>query len=95
MAVLTAYVCQRYPNVSSSALISKFFETFAFWPWPTPVMLEDVLPPANTECSLMPIQLPSGPHEFCRSNVTKSTFQKTRIEFMRGHTITRVCFFDS
>ncbi|KAI3990194.1 hypothetical protein MKX01_029172, partial [Papaver californicum] len=68
LAVLTAFICCRFPNASGTTLISKFFETFAFWPWPTPF---------------------PGTHEFCRSNFTKSTFQKIRIEFLRGHTMTR------
>ncbi|OVA13561.1 Poly(A) polymerase [Macleaya cordata] len=89
MAVLTAYVCQRYPNASINTLISKFFETFALWPWPAPVMLEGSLPPLNAEHSLMPIQFPCGPHEFCRSNITRSTFHRIRTEFLRGHDMTR------
>ncbi|RZC56081.1 hypothetical protein C5167_014947 [Papaver somniferum] len=89
LAVLTAFICRRFPNASGTALILKFFETFAYWHWPTPVMLQDIIPPMNTEHSLMPIQFPSGTLEFCRSNFTKSTFQKIRIEFLRGHTMTR------
>ncbi|KAI3853209.1 hypothetical protein MKX03_020544, partial [Papaver bracteatum] len=57
--------------------------------WPTPVMLQDIIPPMNTEHSLMPIQFPSETLEFCRSNFTKSTFQKIRIKFLRGHTMIR------
>ncbi|MCL7030998.1 hypothetical protein MKW94_023398 [Papaver nudicaule] len=89
LAVLTAFICRLFPNASGAALISKFFEIFAYWPWPTPVMLEDMIPPMNAEHSLMPIQFPSGTHEYCRSNFTKSTFKKIRIEFLRGHTMTR------
>ncbi|KAK7329590.1 hypothetical protein VNO77_23760 [Canavalia gladiata] len=93
LAVLTAYVCQRHPDGSLNTLIMNFFRTFAFWPWPTPVMLQegmlltalDVIEPR----SLMPIWLPSSPYEYCHSNITKSTFYRIRAELIRGHNMTK------
>lgn len=94
IAVLAAYVCQRHPNASISFLISNFFETFAFWPWPQPVLLEEGSLAVGGEIteirSLMPIQLPGSPDEYCYSNITKSTFQRIREELRRGSTITRL-----
>ncbi|KAL8245005.1 hypothetical protein R6Q59_011263 [Mikania micrantha] len=92
LAVLTAYVCQRNPNVSLAGLVSIFFKTFASWPWPAPVLLQQgiMMPHHHSETrSLMPIQLPSSPHEFCHSNVTISTFMKIRTEFSRGYCYTQ------
>ncbi|XVE65486.1 hypothetical protein DITRI_Ditri08aG0003800 [Diplodiscus trichospermus] len=93
LAILAAFVCQSDPNASLSALISNFFKTFAFWPWPTPVVLQDGMfqPTVNpTETRLfMPIRLPCSPYEYCHSNITKSTFYKIRAEFLRGHNLTK------
>ncbi|KAL5700322.1 polynucleotide adenylyltransferase [Ranunculus cassubicifolius] len=90
IAVLAAYVCQRHPNASISFLLSNFFETFALWTWPDPVLLvEEEMLPGTARC-LMPIQLPGNPNEYCFSNATRSTFQRIRTELLRGHTLTRV-----
>ncbi|KAJ9546351.1 hypothetical protein OSB04_018894 [Centaurea solstitialis] len=85
LAVLVAFICQKNPSASLVDLISIFFKTFAFWPWPEPVVLEGgaTLPPITR--ALMPIQLPSSPNEYCHSNMTISTFNKIRAEFRRGY----------
>ncbi|KAI3706896.1 hypothetical protein L6452_24951 [Arctium lappa] len=88
LAVLVAFICQRNPGVSLAALVSIFFKTFASWPWPMPVLLQQGMmrPPHPPETrSLMPIQLPSSPHEYCHSNITASTFMKIKNEFRRGY----------
>lgn len=94
MAILAAYVCQIHPTASINTLISKFFETFAFWHWPTPVILQDGVATMFGDItemhSLMPIRLPCSPYEFCHSNITRSTFHRIRAELLRGNAITRV-----
>lgn len=96
LAVLAAFVCLRHPDASLNALVMHFFQTFAFWPWPTPVMLQEGMFPTVADAietrSFMPIQLPSSPLEYCHTNITKSTFSRIRAEFLRGHNMTRVCF---
>ncbi|KAM3337455.1 nuclear poly(A) polymerase 3 [Capsicum galapagoense] len=92
LAVLSAFICQRHPSASLSALILLFFKIFALWPWPTPVILQDQIarPLIPTDkVSWMPIQLPCSPYEFCHSNITRSTFYKIRTEFLRGHMLTK------
>ncbi|XP_057470873.1 nuclear poly(A) polymerase 3-like isoform X2 [Actinidia eriantha] len=93
LAVLVAYVCQSHPNASLSGLTSSFFNTFAFWNWPRPVMLQDgtlPIPPSAAEIRpLMPIRLPCRPREYCHSNITESTFYKIRAEFFRGNALTK------
>ncbi|TYI38975.1 hypothetical protein ES332_A02G067200v1 [Gossypium tomentosum] len=93
LAILAAFVCQCDPHAGLSALILHFFKTFAFWPWPRPVELQDgtLHPTLNpTETRLyMPIRLPFSPYEYCHSNITKSTFYKIRTEFLRGHNLTK------
>ncbi|KAK4725799.1 hypothetical protein R3W88_030716 [Solanum pinnatisectum] len=93
LAVLSAFICQRHPSASLSALILILFKTFALWPWPTPVILQDQIArpfiPTHDKVSWMPIQLPCSPYEFCHSNITRSTFYKIRTEFLRGHMLTK------
>ncbi|KAA8527345.1 hypothetical protein F0562_034940 [Nyssa sinensis] len=93
LAILAAFICQRHPNASLSTLISSFFKTFSFWPWPTPVTLQDGMFPATVGATetrtLMPIQLPCSPYEYCHSNITRSTSYRIRAEFLRGHSMTR------
>lgn len=92
LAILVAFVCQSNPNASLNALIMNFFQIFAHWPWPTPVILQDGLPATGDAIetrSLMPIRLPCSPYEYCHSNITKSTFYRIRTEFLRGYTMTK------
>ncbi|KAJ9181775.1 hypothetical protein P3X46_005833 [Hevea brasiliensis] len=93
LAILAAYVCQNHPNAGVSTLISSFFSTFAAWPWPTPVVLQDGIPSTAGAVietrSFMPIRLPCSPLEYCHSNITKSTFYKIRSEFLKGHDSTK------
>ncbi|KAI7751362.1 hypothetical protein M8C21_023250, partial [Ambrosia artemisiifolia] len=96
LAVLAAFVCIKNPGGSLVNLISIFFKTYAFWPWPEPVVVEDgampslpPLPPGTR--ALMPIRLPSIPDEYCHSNMTTSTFNKIRSEFRRGYRQTQLC----
>ncbi|XP_009590147.1 nuclear poly(A) polymerase 3 [Nicotiana tomentosiformis] len=92
LAVLSAFICQRHPSASLSALILLFFKTFGLWPWPTPVILQETIarPFIPTDkVSWMPIQLPCSLYEFCHSNITRSTFYKIRTEFLRGHMLTK------
>lgn len=94
LAVLSAFICQRHPSASLSALILLLFKTFALWPWPTPVILQDQIArpfiPTHDKVLWMPIQLPCSPYEFCHSNIIRSTFYKIRTEFLRGHMLTKV-----
>lgn len=93
MTVLAAYVFQRHPDATLNSLIMNFFQTFAFWPWPTPVMLQEGMLLTALDAiearSFMPIWLPSSPYEFCHTNITKSTFYRIRSELLRGHNMTR------
>ncbi|TVU37170.1 hypothetical protein EJB05_10471, partial [Eragrostis curvula] len=88
LAILAAYVCQKYPNASVNGLFTVFFQTFAHWSWQVPVSLHD----QPTDClhpegRLMPIVMPCTPPEFCISNMTISTFKKIRQELLRGYAL--------
>ncbi|KAL3617201.1 hypothetical protein CASFOL_038948 [Castilleja foliolosa] len=90
LAVLAAFVCLKQPSASLSVLVSSFLRTFAFWPWPTPVILENDAMPLQTnnfflKKILMPIQLPCSPNRYCYSYFTRSTFNRIRQEFLHGY----------
>ncbi|XP_020171582.4 nuclear poly(A) polymerase 3 [Aegilops tauschii subsp. strangulata] len=90
LAILAAYVCQRFPNATANGLFTMFFEIFAHWPWHIPVDLHG----QQTNCTrsdgcLMPIVMPCSPPELCASNMTEGTFRKIREELMRGFVLTK------
>ena len=94
MAILSAVICQRSPDACLSALVMSFFSTFASWPWSTPVVLQDgsmqsVEDVTENRC-LMPIKLPCSPYQYCQSYITRSTFNRIRVEFLRGQKMTNV-----
>ncbi|KAF1890736.1 hypothetical protein Lal_00013331 [Lupinus albus] len=97
LAILAAYVCQRHPDATLNTLITNFFQTFAFWHWPTPVSLQEGMLLTSVDAieprpfSLMPILLPSrsNSYEYCQSNITNSTCYRIKSEFIRGHNMTR------
>ena len=39
-AMLTARICQLYPNQTPAVLIEKFFKIYTVWPWPKPILLK-------------------------------------------------------
>lgn len=39
-AMLTARICQLYPNQTPAILIEKFFKIYTVWPWPKPILLK-------------------------------------------------------
>ncbi|XP_042406611.1 nuclear poly(A) polymerase 3-like [Zingiber officinale] len=92
LAILAAYVCQKYQHASISALLCLFFETFSKWPWPEPVILRDPLIQFGHPDmpSFMPIMMPCSPFDWCNSNITRSTYTKIVSEFQRGYSLTRL-----
>ncbi|KAM0895315.1 hypothetical protein ACQ4PT_023897 [Festuca glaucescens] len=90
LAILAAYVCQKYPNATVNGLFTMFFEIFANWPWPIPVDLHgQPFKCRRPDGCLMPIVMPCTPPELCVSNMTEGTFRKIREELMRGYTLTK------
>ncbi|GAB2217848.1 hypothetical protein Droror1_Dr00001060 [Drosera rotundifolia] len=93
LAILAAFICIRNPEATLSTLVVDFFSTFASWPWPMPVALPDGTMPffrdSDVARFLMPIQLPCSPHEYCASNISKSTFYRINLELVRGCSLTK------
>ena len=40
--ILSAFICQLYPNAAVSTLLERFFFILGAWKWPTPIMLTPV-----------------------------------------------------
>jgi poly(A) polymerase len=96
-AMLTARICQLYPNAATSTLVSRFFRVYAQWKWPNPILLNKIEdggplskkvwnPKINhrdrTHC--MPIITPAYPAINSTYNVSESTKRILVNEFQRG-----------
>ena len=92
-AMLTARVCQLYPNAAPSTLLQKFFLVFLKWQWPQPVLLKkpeeaglnfptwDPRQNISDRYHLMPIITPAYPQQNSTFNVSKSTLKVMTEEF--------------
>jgi poly(A) polymerase len=88
-AVLAAWACTRAPREeagSSVALLARFFETFASWPWPQPVTLtpETARYRPEGKRDLLPVIAPAAPPRNTARNVSRSTFRVLREELIRA-----------
>eukprot|EP00029_Vermamoeba_vermiformis_P008840 TRINITY_DN4243_c0_g1_i1.p1 TRINITY_DN4243_c0_g1~~TRINITY_DN4243_c0_g1_i1.p1 ORF type:complete len:675 (+),score=133.96 TRINITY_DN4243_c0_g1_i1:164-2188(+) len=96
-AMLTARICQLYPNALPSTLVTRFFRVFSNWKWPNPVLLTHIQeggilakkvwnPKINLKdrTHLMPIITPAYPSMNSTYNVSESTLYILKEEFKRG-----------
>ncbi|CDF35537.1 Poly(A) polymerase [Chondrus crispus] len=102
-AILTARVCQLYPNASASYLLSRFFKVYDKWNWSVtsqsaPVLLCSishgnpsmgfkVWSPHANQRHFMPIITPAYPSMNTTHNVSASTLATMKMEIARGLTI--------
>lgn len=105
-AILTARVCQLYPNGSPSLLLSRFFKLYDKWNWNTssqsaPVLLCPISSgnpnlgfkiwiPHGNQRHVMPIITPSYPSMNTTHNVTTTTLTLMIQEIHRGLTLCEV-----
>jgi poly(A) polymerase len=99
-ALAVARVCQLYPNVSASTIVSKFFRIMQQWAWPQPVLLKPIEEAnlglrtwnpkiyAQDRGHRMPIITPAYPSMCATHNVTSSTQQVKLREFERAADLT-------
>lgn len=101
--ILTAFVCQLYPKASPSTLLQRFFQLYASWQWPKPVMLNRIKenPPNlldkqrnvwNAEGNpyhLMPLITPAYPAMNSSEKVSKHTRAVMQREMARGHSVVK------
>lgn len=98
-ALCVARVCQMYPALGPYDILCRFFEVFAAWKWPAPVLLTPVVDlnyhlkvwdpkiyPAD-KYHRMPVITPIYPSMCSTHNVTQSTCALTTAEFLRAHEI--------
>jgi poly(A) polymerase len=96
-AILTARICQLYPNAAPATLVSRFFRVYEQWKWPGPVMLCQPTDPGivatkvwnpklnpRDRSHLMPVITPAYPAMNSTYNVSQSTLAVLRAEFQRG-----------
>lgn len=110
-AILTARVCQLYPNSSPSFLLCRFFTVYSQWSWnnsqqSSPVMLcavssgnpnlgFEVWSPHLNQRHLMPIITPAYPSMNTTHNVSASTFTTMKQEIARGRQLCDEIFADA
>jgi len=100
-AILSAQICQLYPNAAPGHLLTRFFYFFKNWRWPTPIMLTHIEknqslnlevwdPNSNSKHKkdLAPILTPAYPSMNSTYNINKSTLRVIKNEFERGN---RIC----
>lgn len=99
-AILTARVCQLYPNASASLLLSRFFRLYEKWNWSAtqpsaPVLLcaishgnppggFKVWSPHGNHRHFMPIITPAYPSMNTTHNVSATTLANMKKEIARG-----------
>ena len=101
-ALLTARVCQLFPNMSPAQLIVRFFKVWSRWDWPSPVSLNEIelkdtvsfahfkvwsKNTAEGARHLMPIITPAFPAMNSTHNVSETTRRILLDELNRGHGI--------
>ncbi|KAI8987576.1 Poly(A) polymerase central domain-containing protein [Mycotypha africana] len=98
LLLLKIYMTHRQaPNLDISQLLIRFYDTWADWPWPTPVLFTDKIPGRNQkleykmlkefEEAVMPIVSPCYPVSNAAPYVTKSTKTIMTREFERASII--------
>jgi poly(A) polymerase len=99
-AILVAWVCIRHPAVGPARLLELFFQTFAVWKWPAPVLLGPIqetpptgalrLPSWNPNTNprdgldVMPIITPSYPSMNSSYNVGIPQLRRIQDEMIRA-----------
>jgi poly(A) polymerase len=95
-AILTARICQLYPNSAPSTVVTRLFKIYHQWQWPQPVYLKQIedLPlqmkvwnpriHVADRFHKMPVITPAYPSMCSTHNVTASTLRIMTEEFRRG-----------
>ena len=92
--ILSAFICQMYPNAAVSVLLEKFFSVLKEWPWPTPL---EITPQYDAGLGLerwdrsqywfhvMPILTPAYPSMNSTANVSRNTLDVMKWEMDVAH----------
>lgn len=100
LAILSAFICQRYPKKSPAYIIMMFFSDLMTWTWPEPIYINtpttgsrsnwDPTRPQDHK-DYMPIITPSYPTINSLHSATKSSRNRMTVEFKRGFQAVRSC----
>ncbi|OQS53507.1 hypothetical protein EHP00_2665 [Ecytonucleospora hepatopenaei] len=94
-SISVARICQMYPNYCAYDIVCKYFEVYAQWEWPQPVILTEIVDPhynlkvwdseknPSDRLHKMPIITPAYPSMCSTHNVSQSTFNVILREFQR------------
>ena len=98
-AIMTARVCQLFPNLDGAVLVQKFFLTYRVWSWPKAVDLTPRVVRADlrlaiwdekrSQGDLMPVITPAYPCMNSTFNITVSTKRVLEQELARGEELSR------
>ena len=91
-SILTALVCQLFPNGSPSAILRWFFKIFSQWEWTEPVMLCEVVDLGydfevwsnRGRQNVMPMITPAYPAFNSSLSVNTHSLEVMRAELLRG-----------
>ena len=100
LAILSAFICQRYPNKSPAFIIMMFFHDLAEWKWGSDNPIYINTPSTGNRANwdptnpkdhkdLMPIITPAYPTINSLRSATKSSRNRMVQEFKRGFNICR------
>ena len=75
-AILTARICQLFPNACAAAIVQKFFFVLNQWEWPRPILITRCARMDFLDSSqVMPIITPAEPPQNSTYNVTASSLK--------------------
>ena len=96
LAILSAFICQRYPTRSAAYLILMFFHDLAKWPWPEPIYINtpstgnrpnwDPTKPQDHR-DVMPIITPAYPTINSLRSATRSSRMRMMHEFKHAFNV--------
>lgn len=99
-AILTARVCQLYPNAAANVILSRFFTIYLTWNWPNPIYLKSIEENAALGMKVwnprvnnsdkhhrMPVITPAYPSMCSTHNVSESTMKVMKAEMERANAI--------
>jgi len=94
LALMCAFVCQRYPNAAAATLVLWLFHDLAAWRWPSPVYIntpnrgvEEMWNEATSH-DAVPVITPAYPMINSMRSATPSTLRRMIEEFRRGNKLT-------
>ena len=96
LAILAAFICQRYPTRTPAYIILMFFHDLAKWQWPEPIYIntpstgnrpnwDPSKPQDHKDC--MPIITPAYPTINSLRNATRSSRSRMMHEFKRAYNV--------